>query len=74
MRGVGPGSRRVITRDGLIVFDDDRVGPVAKRGVRFFLADPAADAGLPSLLGRDVLEDFRLTVSTRESQVTLELV
>ena len=74
VRGVTAGGRRVITRDGAIVFNDDRVGPLTKRGVRFFLAEPATDAGLPSLLGRDVLEDFRLTVSTRESRVTLELV
>ena len=74
VRGVGAGASRVITRDGVIVFDDDRLGPVPKPSVRFFLAEPATDSGLPSLLGRDVLESFRLTVSTRESQVTLELV
>lgn len=74
VRGVTAGGRRVITRNGTIVFADDQVGPVGQRDVRFFLAEPATDAGLPSLLGRDVLEDFRLTVSTRESRVTLELV
>ena len=74
VRGVGAGDRRVITRDGMLVFDDDHLGPVPNPSVRFFLAEPATDPGLPSLLGRDVLENFRLTVSTRESQVTLELV
>ncbi len=74
VHGVGAGDRRVITRNGLIVFDDDRVGAVRKPGVRFFLPEPTGDSGLPSLLGRDVLEHFRLTVSTRESRVTLELV
>ncbi len=74
VRGVGAGASQVITRDGMIVFDDDRLGPVPKPSVRFFLAEPATDPGLPSLLGRDVLENFRLTVSTRESRVTLELV
>ena len=74
VHGVGAGASQVITRDGMIVFDDDRLGPVPKPSVRFFLAEPATDPGLPSLLGRDVLENFRLTVSTRESRVTLELV
>ena len=74
VRGVGAADRQVITRDGMLVFDDDRLGPIPNPSVRFFLAEPATDPGLPSLLGRDVLENFRLTVSTRESQVTLELV
>lgn len=74
VRGVGAGASRVITRDGVIAFEDEERGLVLQEGVRFFLAEPAAGAGLPSLLGRDVLENFRLTVSTRESQVTLELV
>ena len=74
VRGVGAGASRGITRDGVIAFEDEERGPVLQEGVRFFLAEPATDPGLPSLLGRDVLENFRLTVSTRESRVTLELV
>ena len=38
------------------------------------LIEPTADSrALPSLLGRDVLDNFRLTVSKRESLISLEL-
>ena len=38
------------------------------------LIEPTADSrALPSLLGRDVLDNFRLTVSKQESLISLEL-
>ena len=74
MQGVGEGVCRIITRQRLIGFRDDQTGPVLT-AVSFGLVEPTdSNRQLPSLLGRDVLENFRLTVSTRESQVTLELV
>ena len=74
MQGVGEGACRIITRQGMIVFQDDQSGPVL-RAVSFGLVEPTdSNRQLPSLLGRDILENFRLTVSTRESRVTLELV
>ena len=74
MRGVGEGVCRIITRQGMIGFQDDQVGPILQ-AVSFGLVEPTdSNRHLPSLLGRDVLENFRLTVSTRESRVTLELV
>ncbi len=74
MQGVGEGVCRIITRQGVIGFRDDQIGP-ALRAVSSGLVEPTdSNRQLPSLLVRDVLESFRLTVSTRESQVTLELV
>ena len=38
------------------------------------LIEPTANSWeLPSLLGRDVLDSFRLTVSRRESLISLEI-
>ena len=71
-RGIG-GTCRMITRPGMIRFRDDRggerhwVGPIE-------LIEPTADSWtLPSLLGRDILDHFRLTVSRQESLISLDL-
>ena len=38
------------------------------------LIEPTADGwALPSLLGRDILDNFRLPVSRRESLISLEI-
>ena len=51
----------------------DRVGDVYWDGP-LELMEPTADSrALPSLLGRDVLDNFRLTVSRRESLISLEI-
>ena len=71
-RGVG-GICRMITRTGTIRFFDDHVGPIHWDGP-LELIEPTADSrALPSLLGRDVLDNFRLTVSRRESLITLDI-
>ena len=70
--GVG-GICRVIVRLGAIRFIDDRLGPLDWDGL-IELIEPTADSlALPSLLGRDVLDNFRLTVSKRESLISLEV-
>ena len=70
--GVG-GICRVIVRLGAIRFIDNRLGPLDWDGL-IELIEPTADSrALPSLLGRDVLDNFRLTVSKRESLISLEV-
>ena len=72
VRGIG-GTSRIIRRMCAIRFTDDRVGPVYWDGP-VDLIEPTADGwALPSLLGRDVLDNFRLTVSKQESLISLEI-
>ncbi len=72
VRGVG-GTSRIIRRMCAIRFEDDRVGDVHWDGP-VDLIEPTADGWvLPSLLGRDVLDNFRLTVSKQESLISLEI-
>ncbi|MXY78437.1 MAG: hypothetical protein F4Y94_01755 [Chloroflexi bacterium] len=72
MRGIG-GPCRIITRTGTIRFFDDRVGPIDWDGPIEIIEPTANSRGLPSLLGRDILDHFRLTVSRRESLITLDI-
>ena len=72
VRGIG-GTSRIIRRMCAIRFTDDRVGPVYWDGP-VDLIEPTADGwALPSLLGRDILDNFRLTVSKQESLISLEI-
>ena len=72
VRGIG-GTSRIIRQAGSIRFEDDRGVPSYWDGP-VDLIEPTADGwALPSLLGRDVLDNFRLTVSKRESLISLEL-
>ena len=72
VRGVG-GACRIIARMGTIRFTDDRVGPIYWDGPIELLEPTTNSWTLPSLLGRDVLDNFRLTVSKRESLISLEI-
>jgi predicted aspartyl protease len=70
--GVG-GICSVIVRLGVIRFIDDRLGPLDWDGLIEIIEPTANSRALPSLLGRDVLDNFRLTVSKRESLISLEI-
>ncbi len=72
VHGIG-GTSRIIRRTCAIRFQDDQAGPIYWDGP-VDLIEPTADGwALPSLLGRDVLDNFRLTVSKRESLISLEV-
>ncbi len=72
VRGVG-GMCRIIVRMGVIRLTDDRLGDIDWEGL-IELIEPTADSrALPSLLGRDILDHFRLTVSRQESLISLDL-
>ncbi len=70
--GLG-GTCRVIVRLGAIRFIDNRLGPLDWDGLIELIEPTANSRALPSLLGRDVLDNFRLTVSKRESLISLEV-
>ena len=58
---------------GVIRFTDDRRGPIDWDGPIDLMEPTDESWALPSLLGRDVLDNFRLTVSKRESLISLEI-
>ncbi len=69
--GVG-GSTRALVTTALLSFADNTAGTRRYR-LPMRIAEPsAANSTLPSILGMDFIQHFRLTVSVREDRVELE--
>ena len=70
--GIG-GASSYVQREAQLDFNDDTRGPIGGEFTINIAESRGDNAVFPSLLGRDVLQFFRLTVSNRDNSVTLDL-
>lgn len=67
------GASSYVQREAQLDFNDDTRGPIGGEFTINIAESRGDNAVFPSLLGRDVLQFFRLTVSNRDNSVTLDL-